>query len=390
MSPPASSVPLAWIAGVGLTPYGKLPGMGAVELQARAAREAIYDAGVGLKNVDGVITGYATTLQHLMPADLLAEHLGVRPAVAFGTNVGGATGLIMLTQAVALIGSGAARCVLVAAGEDRATGRGRDTTLGVLAQIGHQKYEVPVGGTIPAYYALVASSYLQRYGLDPWELAPLAVQMRANASRHPGAQFTTPITVDDVTASRPVAEPLRLLDCCPVSDGGSAFVVTADRTDRRSIAVTGTGQAHRHQHVTEADMDDLGARRSANAALAQAGARIEDVDIFGVYDSFTVTLAILLEELGLAEPGDAGRAAARGELAPEGRAPLNTHGGLLSYGHPGVAGGMAHLAEVVIQLRGEAGDRQIAGAPGLGLVHADGGVLSAHVTTVLATPGVAQ
>lgn len=390
MSRTGSGAPLAWIAGVGLTPYGKLPGMGAVELQARAAREAIHDAGVGLENVDGVIAGYATTLQHLMPADLLAEHLGVRPAVAFGTNVGGATGLAMLTQAVALIGSGAARCVLVAAGEDRASGRGRDATLGVLAQIGHQDYEVPVGGTIPAYYALVASAYLHRHGLDPSELAPLAVQMRANASRHPGAQFTTPITVDDVTASRPVAEPLRLLDCCPVSDGGSAFVVTADRTDHRSIVITGTGQAHRHQHVTEADMDDLGARRSATAALTQAGARIEDIDVFGVYDSFTVTLAILLEELGLAEPGDAGRAAARGELAPGGRAPLNTHGGLLSYGHPGVAGGMAHLAEVVTQLRGEAGDRQIAGPPGLGLVHADGGVLSAHVTTVLATPGGAR
>lgn len=378
--------PIAWITGVGLTPYGKLPGVGAVELQARAATAAMHDAGIGLDDVDAVVTGYATTMQHLMPADLLAEHLGIHPAVAFGTNVGGATGLAMLAQAVALVGSGAARCVLVAAGEDRASGRGRDATLGVLAQIGHQDYEVPVGGNIPAYYALLASAYLHRHGLDPSALAPLAVQMRANAARHPGAQFTTPITVDDVVGSRAVAEPLRLLDCCPVSDGGGAFVVAAARAGAQDVAVAGVGQAHRHQHVTEADMDDLGARRSAGAALDQAGVGIDDVDVFGIYDSFTITLALLLEELGLAEPGQAGRDAGRGELAPDGRAPLNTHGGLLSYGHPGVAGGIAHLVEVVTQLRGRAGERQIRRPLRHGLVHADGGVLSAHVTAVLGAP----
>lgn len=380
-----SGAPLAWIAGVGLTSYGKLSTRGAVELQARAAMAAILDAGVELADVDTVIVGYATTMQHLMPADLLAEHLGIRPSVAFGTNVGGATGLAMLAQAVALVRSGAARCVLVAAGENRATGGRRDATLGVLAQIGHEDFEVPMGATIPAYYALVASAYLHRFGLDPSELAPLAVQMRANALRHPGAQFTTAITARDVAESRPVAEPLRLLDCCPVSDGGAAFVVTAEHA-AAAIAITGVGQAHRHQHVTEANLDDLGARRSAAVALAQASTGIDDVDVFGIYDSFTITLALLLEELGLAGPGDAGRSARRGEFAADGKTPLNTHGGLLSYGHPGVAGGIAHLVEVVTQLRGQAGERQIRRPIRYGLVHADGGVLSAHVTAVLSTP----
>jgi acetyl-CoA acetyltransferase len=143
------------------------------------------------------------------------------------------------------------------------------------------------------------------------------------------------------------------------------------------------GQAHLHQHVTEADLEDLGARRSAQEALRRAGVTLDDIDLAGIYDSFTVTLAMLLEEIGLAAPGKAGAMAAAGEFDRTGRIPLNTHGGLLSYGHAGVAGGMAHLVEMVMQLRGEAGERQVPRQVRRALVHADGGVMSAHVTVVL-------
>ncbi|MGH9092666.1 MAG: thiolase family protein [Acidimicrobiales bacterium] len=378
----------AYLAGAGLTPFGRIPGRGALRWQAEASRAAMADAGVGLRDVDAVICGYATTIGHLMPANLLAEHLGITPQVAFGTSVGGATGLAMLAQAVTLVGSGAARCVLVAAGEDRASGQSRDSAISVLAQVGHRDYEVPLGANIPAYYALLASAYLARYGTHPaTALAPLAVQVRAHAARHPGAQFRTPITVDDVLASRPVSEPLRLLDCCPVSDGGAAFVVTAAPGSRRAVPVLGTGQAHRHQHVSEADLSDLGARRAASQAMAAAGVGPDDIDVAGVYDSFTVTLALLLEEIGFCEAGGAGAMAARGDLDLDGRLPVNTHGGLLSYGHCGVGGGMAHVAELLAQLRGEAGDRQVARPLRRAFVHADGGVLSAHVSAVLGAAG---
>lgn len=372
----------AAITGVALTPFGNFPGVTAIEWQARAAVAALADANRSPAEIDGLLVGYATTIGHLMPANLLAEYLGIHPCVALGVSVGGATGLAMLAQAVALIRAGSARCVLVVAGEDRASGQSRERSLDILAQVGERHYEVPLGATIPAYYALLASAYLHRYGLAAADLAPLAVQMRANASGHPGAQFRTPVEVTDVLASRPIAEPLRLLDCCPVSDGGAAFVVEAP-TGPRAVEVVGLGQAHRHQHVSEADEGDFGARRSSGAALAAASLDLEAIDIAGIYDSFTVTLALLLEEIGFVPPGKAGAVARQGEFGAGGILPLNTHGGLLSYGHSGVAGGMAHVVEVVTQLRGEAGSRQIPGHPRRALVHADGGVLSAHVTAVL-------
>ncbi|GEL22240.1 hypothetical protein PSU4_11940 [Pseudonocardia sulfidoxydans NBRC 16205] len=374
---------MAWIRGAGLTAFGRLPGRDALGWQATAATLAMADAGTRPRDVDGLIVGYATTLDHLMPANLLAEYLGITPAVALGAAVGGATGVAMVVQAVALVDSGAASTVLVVAGEDRASGQSTQTSTATLAQVGHRRYEVPIGATVPQYYALLASAYLHEHGLTPGDgLAPLAVAMRAHAARHDGAQFRTPVTAADVRASRPVADPLNLLDCCPVSDGGAAVVVSATAGGGRAVEIVGTGQAHLHQHISEADMHEFGARVSAGRALARAGVRIGEVDVFGIYDSFTITLALLLEELGLARPGGAGAAASEGRFDLDGPIPVNPHGGLLSYGHCGVGGGMAHLVEIVTQLRGESGGRQVARAR-QGLVHADGGVMSAHVTAVL-------
>lgn len=367
----------ASVSGVGLTRFGVLPGRSALQWQAAAARAALADAAVRPGDVDAVLCGYATTLGHLMPADLLAEHLGISPAIAVGASAGGATGLSMLASAVRLVRAGDARTVLVAAGEDRASGRSRDDATRALAQVGHAEQEVPLGGTVPAYYALLASSYLHRHGLGPEALAPLAVTMRRHAAAHPGAQFRDPVTVDDVLGSRLVAEPLRLLDCCPISDGGAALVITADEGPR-SVRVTGVGEAHRHQHLTEADESAFGARDAAWRALAQAGRDLGDVDLLGVYDSFTITLALLLEEIGISAPGRAGADAAAGRFDRTGPLPLNTHGGLLSYGHCGVAGGMAHVVEAVTRLR--------EGDAGTALVHGDGGVMSAHVSAVLEAP----
>jgi acetyl-CoA acetyltransferase len=370
------------LTGVGVTSFGRQPGPDSVEWQVLAAGLALDDAGVDPEAIDAVITGYSTVSQHLMPANLFGERIGIRPAVAFGMSVGGATGLAMLAQAARLVASGGARHVLVVAGEDRASGQTRQASTKVLAQVGHPDYEVPLGGTVPAYYALLASRYLWTYGLTSEALASLPVQMRAHAARKLGAQFQKPITVADVLDSRPVAEPLRLLDCCPVSDGGAAFVVSAGPTSDRSLVIAGTGQAHLHQHLTALEAGRTGAALAAQRALADAEITWPDVDVYGIYDSFSITVAMLLEELGLTPPGRAGAYARAGAFEVDGRFPMNTHGGLLSYGHCGVGGGMAHLAEVAAQLRHERGASQVAQCD-VGYVHADGGVLSAHVAVVL-------
>jgi acetyl-CoA acetyltransferase len=348
-----------------------------------AAAAALADAGLQRGDIDGLLTGYSTTFPHLMLSTVFAEHFGIEPRYAHAIQLGGGTGFAMAMLAHHVVEAGLARNVLVVAGENRLTGQSRDAAVQTLAQVGHPAYEVPMGATIPAYYGLVASRYMHEVGLTERDLAQLAVLMRSHARRHAVAQFRDPIGVDDVLASKPVATPLKLLDCCPVSDGGAAFVVSRDRVNDFAVRIIGTGQAHTHQHVSAApSLTQFGASASARTAMETAKVDIGDFDYAAIYDSFTITLAILLEEIGLAPRGASGRLAAEGHFARDGALPLNTHGGLLSYGHCGVGGAMAHLVETHLQLTERAGDRQ-AGSPRLALLHGDGGVLSSHVSLVL-------
>ena len=374
---------MSWISGVGLTPFGRHPGRATLDLMSDAAAAALADAGMERSEVDGLICGYSTTLPHLMLSTLFAEHFGLKPRYAHAIQLGGASGFAMAMAAHLVIEAGAARRILVVAGENRMTGQNRDAALQALAQVGHAGYEVPLGATIPAYYALVASRYMHEFGHREEDLAELAVAMRAHASAHPGAQFRDPISVADVLASKPIASPLKLLDCCPVSDGGAAFVVSREPTQGRRVRIRGAAQTHSHQHVSVASsLTQFGAGVCSREALAQARVGLQDCDYAAIYDSFTITLTILLEEIGLAPRAGAGRMAREGYFSRTGRVPLNTHGGLLSYGHCGVGGAMAHLIEAHLQLTSRAGARQ-AGSPRLALLHGDGGVLSSHVSLVL-------
>lgn len=374
---------MSWIAGVGLTPYGKHPGRSTLDLMSDAAGMALADAGLERSDVDGLICGYSTTMPHLMLSTLFAEHFGLVPRYAHAIQLGGATGFAMVMTAHLVVASGAAQRVLVVAGENRFTGQSRDSAIQTLAQVGHIDYEVPLGATIPAYYGLVASRYMHEYGISERDLAQLAVLMRSHAQKHPGAQFQSPLDVDAVLASKPIASPLKLLDCCPVSDGGAAFVVSRDITNGHEVKIRSAAQAHTHQHVTAApSLTHFGARSSSARALDAANVKLADIDYAAIYDSFTITLTVLLEEIGFASRGRAGEMAADGHFSEGGKLALNTHGGLLSYGHCGVGGAMAHLVEAHLQLTGRAGDRQ-AGTPRLALLHGDGGVLSSHVSLVL-------
>ena len=373
----------AYLVGGGNTAFGKLEGQGALDLMAQAAQKALDDSGLARADIDGVICGYATTLPHLMLATLFCERFSLEPAYCHSIQLGGATGCAMVMLARDLVRVGRCRNVLVVAGENRLTGQSRDSAIQTLAQVGDPDYEVVNGASIPAYYALLASRYMHETGLTEPDLAELAVLMRTHAATHPDAQLQKPINVEEVLASKPIASPLKILDCCPISDGAVALVVSAQpAAGKARISIDGAGQAHRHQHLTAAvDTDNFGARDASRRALEEAGCGIEDIDYLGIYDSFTITLAILLEEIGFAARGDCANRVRAGDFARDGTQPLNTHGGLLSFGHSGVAGGMAHVLETYRQLAGIAGARQVAPRK-RAFVHADGGVLSSHVSLI--------
>jgi acetyl-CoA acetyltransferase len=374
---------MSFITGVGLTSFGRHEGSSALDLMSKAAELAVADAGLKRAEIDGVLCGYTTIKPHIMLATVFAEHFGIKPSYAHAVQVGGATGLAMTMLAHTIVEAGLARHVLVVGGENRLTGQSRDAAIQTLAQVGHPDYEVPLGPTIPAYYGLVASRYMHEYGVSQEDLAEFAVLMRAQAMTHPGAQFHDRISVADVMASKPVALPLKLLDCCPVSDGGAAFVISRERTGATGVRVKGCAQAHTHQHVTAAPaLSEFGAEIAIARAKQAACVEISDVRYAAVYDSFTITLAMLLEDLGLAGRGEAAARVRSGYFSRDGAMPLNTHGGLLSYGHCGVGGAMAHLVETHLQMTGRAENRQVRDAS-IALLHGDGGVLSSHVSMFL-------
>jgi acetyl-CoA acetyltransferase len=323
-----------------------------------------------------------------MLASVLSEGLGLAPKVCAAVQAGGATAAILVMQAVDLVRSGRCRNVLVALGDNRLTGVGRDGTVALLSRIGHPVFEQPFGISVPAAYALVAQRYMADYGTTGEDLADIAVLHRDHAALHPLAHMREPIGREDVLSSRMIASPLHMLDCCLISDGAAAVVVSAEdaRADaaRPAVRVIGAGQAHTHEHIVAArSLTEFACKDAAARAMAEAGVSHDDIGVLGIYDSFTITLAVQLESMGFVQPGETGRAVAVGVFSRHGKHPLNLHGGLLSFGHSGAAGGMFHVVEVVEQLRGTAGARQADGQK-IGFVHNDGGILSAHCSLVLA------
>lgn len=377
----------AVITGVHNTRVGEVAGATAMSLHAEAARGAAADAGLRLADIDGVLCAYVITETYPMLSSAFCEYVGIEPNFNAGVNAGGATGAIMVMQAAALVESGVCRHVLCVAGDARATGMTRDKVVSALAEFGHPQFEVPYGISIPSAYALVAQRYLHETGATLEHLAALAVTHRTHAAMHPDAHMTKPITMDDVAGARVISSPLRLLDCCLISDGAAAYVVSAPDaardTARHPVRLLGAGQGHTHEHIVAApSLTDFGCKQAARRAFAAAGVGHGDIDVAEIYDSFTITLLVELESIGFYGKGEAGPAALAGELTHGGRLPCNTHGGLLSFGHSGAAGGMFHVVEAVRQLRHDAGPRQVPDAE-LCFVHGDGGVLSAHCSLIL-------
>ncbi len=376
---------VAVIRGVGDSEIGRLPGRDGLDLCAEAAWRALDDARLRPSDIDALFTAYSTTSPVFVFYGALAEALGIRPAIGLTGNAGGGTAGNLLARAVSTVATGQARHVLVVAGENRLSGMGSAKATQTLASFSHPWFESPYGLTVPAMYALVARRYLHRYGLDRRALAPVAVRTRENAALHGGAHKRDPIDVDTVLGSRPIAEPLHLLDCCLVSDAAGAFIVsTADEADDRSVWIRGVGEQFTHEHLVAApdDLLDCGARASAARAFGMAGLQPADIGFAQLYDCFTVTPVLLAEALGLADDGQGWRLWADGGGGVDSRLPVNTHGGMLSHAHAGAAGGLLAINECARQVRGGLGSRQVPRHE-FGLVHVEGGILSNHTTAIL-------
>jgi acetyl-CoA acetyltransferase len=375
------------IVGAADTAVGVLPGRTPMELCAEAAMAAIADAGLDRSRVDGLLTCNAMAQPLMYHAEALAEYLQIFPRYCLAVGAGGGTTFSLIHHAAAAIVTGMADVVVVAMADSMRSGLSREQAMQVQASTGHPEFEQPYGPTVPAYYALIAQAHMAEFGTRPEQLAGIAVACRAHAARNPAAQMRDPITVEDVLASRLIADPLHLLDCSLVSDGGSAVVLcSAERAadlPHDPVYILGAGEGHSHEHISAArSLTTSAAREAGERAYAMAGLGPADMDFAQLYDCFTPTVLVELEDLGFCAKGEGGAFVDSGAIGPGGDLPVNTHGGLLSHSHPGNPGSMFALTESVRQLRGAAGERQVPGARH-GLVHAQGGIMSSHTALVL-------
>ncbi len=375
------------IVGVADTEVGVLPGRTPMELGVEAALAAIADAGLEKNDVDGLVTCNAMAQPMMYHAEATAEYLQIFPRYCIAAGAGGGTTFSIIHHAASAIATGMADVVVVAMADAMRSGLTRDQAMLVQASTGHPEFEQPYGPTVPAYYALIAQAHMAEFGTTQEQFASIAVACRAHAARNPAAQMRDLISVEDVLESRMIADPLHLLDCSLVSDGGSALVLTSSERaadmKQTPIYLLGAGEGHSHEHISAArNLTTSAAKEAGQRAFEMSGLRPTDMDFAQLYDCFTPTVLVELEDLGFCNKGEGGAFVESGALLPGGSLPVNTHGGMLSHSHPGNPGSMFALTESVWQLRGEASGRQVANSKNA-LVHAQGGIMSSHTALVL-------
>lgn len=382
----------AVILGVGDVPIedGKIVGGGSVlQAQARAAKAAVDDAGIPMSEVDGLLCAglWGVPGPGQLPTVTLGEYLGIHPRFIDATNIGGSAFEAHVAHAAMAVERGYCDVALIVYGSTQRSERSR--TLGGRPATLTMQFEniwgipQPVGG-----YALAAKRHMHEHGTSEEQLAEIAVATRKWAQLNPQAIRREDMSIDDVMASMPISDPLKLFDCCLVTDGAGAVVVTtaenARVAGRKPAYVRGFGEAHTHWSIGA--MPDLArltaAEMSGTSAFEMAGVSHDAVDLVECYDSFTITVLLTLEALGFAERGAGGEFVSNQRTAPGGEFPMNTNGGGLSYCHPGMYG-IFLLIEAVRQMRGEAGERQVQGVE-TALVHGTGGTLSSGATVILA------
>jgi acetyl-CoA acetyltransferase len=376
------------VVGVGLSDSPRTPDMTPRMLEAQAFRRALDDCGLEKGDIDGLASaGYGG-----MHEVQLAEYLGIRPRWLDSTSCGGSSFEFQAHHAYRAIEAGDVDTIAIVYGNTQFSTSGRSLGTGQQFQLtGPWAYEFPTGITLVGCYALAAQRHLHDYGTTPEQLASIAVQIREHAGRNPHAMYRDPITVDDVLSSKLVADPLHKLDCCVISDGGCALILTTDDRARsrphKPVYVRGAAGGTTHHSVQAMpDLTSTAAAFTGPKAFADAGIAPSDVDTFQMYDSFTYTVLVCLEDLGFCAKGEGGPFAESGALRLGGALPTNTDGGGLSNTHPGMRG-LFLLCEATRQLRGEAGDSQVERAE-IAVAHGSGGWLSTMGTVVLGTEPV--
>lgn len=380
----------AAITGIGeLAPQKSGEGMSNLGIWAKVSRMALADAGLEPREVDGLLVAPPITELVAMWPSILGEYLGIHPRYSNVVDLGGASPCGMVWRAAAAIAAGMCRAVLCVTGEvsDVETfysPRARRRT----QQLPYREFEVPYGPMgVNSGYALIAMRHMYEYGTTSRQLAKIAVDQRANACANPMALYRTPITVDDVLASPLVVDPLHLLEIVRPCTGGAAIVVASPELARRlpvpPVWLLGAGEASTGMMPSQyPGLTTSPVAVSAPKAFQMAGVGPEDVDLVSVYDCYTITVLVTLEDAGFCRKGEGGRFVEEHDLTFRGDLPLNTHGGQLSFGQPGIAGGMSHVTEAVRQLQGRAGERQVRGCE-IAFVNGNGGIMSEEVSLVL-------
>src|SRR5258707_2282039 len=360
------------VIGVGMIPFGKYPDTNITDIGWPAVKAAIKDAGIEGKRIEAVYSG--TARGGAMVGQRIMGRIGLAGIPIVNVENACSSSSSALAQGVIAVGSGAYDVVLVS-GVERLTKFGGGTL-----PLDEDDWEVRLGLSMPALYAMRAQRYMHDYGVKPEQIAGVSVKNRRNGALNPDAQMRKEVTVGEVLASRMIAEPFTLLQCCPTGDGAAAIILASDKIARqiRSDAISVRGS-----HLTSgrfmAGFRDMTSPeitvRGAKEAFEEAGLGPDDIDVAEVHDAFSIAELLYYEAFGFCERGEGAALLDSGATKIGGKIPINPSGGLLAKGHPVGATGAAQVVEIVRQLRGEAGARQVEGAK-IGLTHATGGGIS--------------
>lgn len=371
------------VIGVGESAQGAVPDRSLLGLQSDAMQAAIDDAGIPASEIDGL---FCTGLPRYA-ALMAAEYHAIQPRYFDSTEAGGASFGLFVGHAHAAIAAGLCTTALIVYGSDQRSARRRRLGGQIPDQLPQAQFEAPYRPLLPiSAYALAAARHIHEYGTTPEQLAEVAVSARRWSARNPAAFRRDLLSVADVLTSPMVSSPIHRDEICLVTDGAGAIIVTSSeraaalRAD--PVIVLGHGSATTHYTISQMpDLTRTGAAASGARAFAMAGLSPSDIDVAQVYDSFTITVLLNLEDLGFCAKGEGGAFVSGGRIGPGGPLPLNTSGGGLAHTHPGMLG-IFLIIEAVRQLRGGLGDRQVPDAE-VALVHGTGGALSVHSTLLL-------
>jgi acetyl-CoA acetyltransferase len=367
------------VVGAATWGIGEAPGYDSIDLAVNASVRALAQARLTPADVDAL---FVCLPQDFISGLSLAEYLGIQPKITDNNRTGGSAFLTHMFWAANALASGQCNVALIAYGSNQRSGAGKLVSAQKIPYFESlYKPVMPVSA-----YALATSRHMHEFGTTREQLAEVAVSARKWAQKNPDAFMREDLSIDDVLKARMVCDPLTVRDCCLVTDGAAAIVMTrADRAADHSAHpayLLGAAAATTHMNISAmADLTVTAAAQSGPRAFAQAGYSPKDIDVVELYDAFTINTLLFLEDLGFCPKGEGGRFVEGGRIAPGGALPVNTNGGGLSCVHPGMYG-LFTVVEAVEQLAGRAGARQVPGAR-LALAHGNGGVLSSQVTAIL-------